>query len=168
MHECEIYNNIKVGANDRAEVVVPMDVADAQFVLISDADIGKLRVDNLRTVLKMRGIGRSGLKAELVARLEKAMIDKVPLKNDQESEAANVAVFAAGAYWKVLKPEDTEVEDPTHSTQFHAPTVGGEEVQVVKKRNYPHVFDRAPFLVPLVLINLIDIRGDGSTQLQRK
>ena len=71
MYECEIYNNIKVGANNRAEVVVPMDVADAQFVLISDANIDKLRVDNLRTELKMRGLGRGGLKAELVARLKK-------------------------------------------------------------------------------------------------
>jgi len=106
MHECENYNNIKVGANDRDEVVVLMDVEEAQFVFISDADIGKLGVNNLRTEFKMRGLGRGGLKPELVARLKKAMIDKAPLKKDQESEAANVAVFAAGAYWKVLKPED--------------------------------------------------------------
>ena len=55
----------------------------------------------------MRGLGRGGLKPELVARLKKAIIDKVPLKNDQESEAANVTTFTVSAYWKVLKPEDT-------------------------------------------------------------
>ena len=146
MHECEMYNNIKVGANDRAEVAVPRAAVEAKFVLISDADIKKLKVDHLRTELKMRGLGRGGLKAELVARLKQAMIDKVPMKNDQASEAANAVVFATGAYWKVLTPDDTEIEDPNHNTQFHAPTVGEEEVPVVKKMNYPHVFDRAPFV----------------------
>ena len=46
MEECETYNNIKLGGNDIAEEVVHMGTTE-NFVLISDADIKHLRVDNL-------------------------------------------------------------------------------------------------------------------------
>ena len=46
MEECETYNNIKLGGNDIAEEVVHMGTTE-DFVLISDADIKHLRVDNL-------------------------------------------------------------------------------------------------------------------------
>ena len=73
------------------------------------------------------------------------MIDKVPIKNDQETEVANKHLFAAGTYWKVLDSEDTDIDDPTTRNNLNAPTVGNDKVTVVKKRNYAHVFDRAPF-----------------------
>ena len=78
-------------------------------------------------------------------RLQQAMIHKVPINNDHETEVANTNVFAAGNYWKVLDPEDTDIDDPTTSTNFHAPTVGNVKVIAAKKRNYAHVFDRALF-----------------------
>lgn len=49
-----------------------------QFVLLSNADVGKLRFDNLRTELKKRELGRGRLIVELVARLKQAMVDKAP------------------------------------------------------------------------------------------
>ena len=60
-----MYNNIKLGGNDIAESAVPMGATE-DFVLISDAYIKKLRVDNLRAELKKRGIGRGGLKVDSV------------------------------------------------------------------------------------------------------
>ena len=118
MYERDNYNDIKVGHNGIDEVVTPIAVAQPQFILISDADIVKLKVDGLRAELKRRGLGRKGLKAELVDRLKRAMIDRVPIQNLQESEAANTNVFAQGAYWKVLKPDAAEVKDPMTNTQF--------------------------------------------------
>ena len=53
IHQCETYNDTKVGANNRTELAAPRDLADKQFVLISYAYIGKLKVANLRTELKM-------------------------------------------------------------------------------------------------------------------
>ena len=114
--------------------------------MISDADIKKLRVDNLRAELKKRVLGRGGLKGYLVKRLHQAIIENVPIKNDQATEVANTNVFAAGAYWKVLDPENTDINEPTTSTNFHKPKVGNDEVTVAKKRNYARVFDRAPFV----------------------
>ena len=50
---------------------------------------------------------------------------------------------------------NTKVKDPTINTENRAPTVGEEEVIHVKKRNYPHVFDRAPF-VGTIEVDLLD------------
>ena len=72
-------------------------------------------------------------------------MDKVPIQNENGSVVANRNVFAQSAYWKVLEPKTAEVKDPTINTENRAPTVGEEEVIHMKKRNYPHVFDRAPF-----------------------
>ena len=140
-----MYNNTKLGGNGIFEAVVHMG-ATKDFVLISDADIKNLRVDHLHTELKKRGLGRGGLKGDLVKRIQQAMIDKVPIKNDQATEVENINLFSSGNYWKVLDPEDTYIDDPATSTNFHAPTVGNDKVTVVKKRNYAHVFDRAPFV----------------------
>ena len=53
------------------------------------------------------------------------MIDKVPINNDQATEAAKT-LFAEDTYWRVLDPEDTDIDNPTTSTNFHAPTVGND------------------------------------------
>ena len=119
--------------------------ATEDFVLIIDADIKKLRVDNLRAELKKRGLGRGGLKGDLAEMIQQEIIDKVPIKNDQANEVAKKNVFAEGDYWKVIDTKDTDIDDPTTSTNFHAPTMGNDEFTVAKKRNYAHVFDRASF-----------------------
>ena len=62
--------------------------ATEDFVLIIDADIKKLRVDNLRAELKKRGLGRGGLKGDLAEMIQQEIIDKVPIKNDQAKEVA--------------------------------------------------------------------------------
>ena len=54
---------------------------EPQFVLISDDDIKKLKVDQLRQELKARGLGICGLKNELKERLEKSMVNKIPMAN---------------------------------------------------------------------------------------
>ena len=54
---------------------------EPQFVLISDDDIKKLKVDQLRQELKARGLGILGMKNELKERLEKSMVNKIPMAN---------------------------------------------------------------------------------------
>ena len=124
-----MYNNIKLGGNDIAESAVPMGATE-DFVLISDAYIKKLRVDNLRAELENRVLRRCGLRIYLVKRLQQAIIYKVPIKNDQATEVENINLFSSGNYWKVLDPEDIDIDDPTTITKFHAPTVGNDEVKV--------------------------------------
>ena len=55
--------------------------AETQFVLISDYDIKKLKVDQLRQELKAWGLGIHGLKNELKERLEKSMVNKIFMVN---------------------------------------------------------------------------------------
>ena len=78
--------------------------AEPQFVLISDNDIAKLKVDQLRKELKARGLGIRGLKNDLKERLEKAMVDKIPMANVVNEEVAPQHVFGDGVYWKTLAP----------------------------------------------------------------
>ena len=67
--------------------------AEPQFVLISDDDIKKLKVDQLRQELKARGLGIRGLKNELKERLEKAMVNNIPMENIAREEEAPHHVF---------------------------------------------------------------------------
>ena len=67
--------------------------AEPQFVLISDDDIKNLKVDQLRQELKTRGLGIRGLNNELKERLEKSMVNKIPMANRSSEEEAPQHVF---------------------------------------------------------------------------
>ena len=56
------------------------------------------------------------------------MVDKVPIEKEKTSEVANATAFLQGTYWKVLKPEDKVIEDPTDGTNFRALAVDNNEV----------------------------------------
>ena len=60
--------------------------AEPQFVLISDDDIKKLKVDQLRQELKTRDFGIRGMKNELKERLEKEMVNRIPMANIASEE----------------------------------------------------------------------------------
>ena len=101
-----------------------------------------MKVDILQKDMKIRGLGRGGMKKDLIHRLEQAMVDKVPMEKENTSEVANATVLSQCDYCKFIKPEDNIIEDPTDGTNLRAPTVDNNEVQMVKKRNYTEVFDR--------------------------
>ena len=64
------------------------------------------------------------------------MVDKVPIEKENKSEVENGTVFSQGNYWKVLKPKDKVIEDPTDGNNFRAQTVDNNEVHMVKKSSY--------------------------------
>ena len=67
--------------------------AEPQFALITDADIKKLKVDELLRELKARGLTTGGLKKDLKERLEKAMVDKVSVTSSISEESDPPPVF---------------------------------------------------------------------------
>ena len=69
---------------------------EPQFVLISDDDIKNPKVDQIRQELKARGLGIRGMKNELKERLEKAMVNKIPMANIASEEEAPHHVFGNG------------------------------------------------------------------------
>ena len=80
---------------------------------------------------------------------------------------ANATVLLQGTYWKVLKPKDKVIEDPTYGNILCAPTVDNNEVQMVKKRKYAEVFDIEPFVgtVEVPSLDRFKRRGyDSSTK----
>ena len=127
--------------------------AEPQFILISDDDIKKLKVDELCQELKERGLCISGLNNELKERLEKAMDNKIPMENIASEEEAPQNVLGNGLFWKTLAPLEEPIKDPTVGTQFHQPTSA--YVPVVERRNYSQTFDQAPF-VGVVKVDKID------------
>ena len=103
-------------------------------------------MDELRRELKARGLTTGGLKKYLKERLEKYMVDKVSVASSISEESAPPIVFGVVARWKTLTTLEEPVFDSTVSTEYHALTVGSEEVSVVKKRNFRETFDRPPFI----------------------
>ena len=53
-------------------------------------------------------------------------------------------------------PLEYPVFDPTLSTEYHAPTVGHEEVSVVKKLHVGETFDQPPF-IGTYKVDILDI-----------
>ena len=118
--------------------------AEPQFVIISDDDIKKMKVVQLRQKLKARGLGIRGLKNELKETLEKAMVNKIPMANKASEKEAPQHVFGNKVFWKTLAPLEEPIKYPRVGTQFHQPT--SDDVPVAEKRNYSQTFDRAPFI----------------------
>ena len=105
-----------------AVVINRENEAGDKFVLLKDADIGKMKVDNSREELKSRNLTVGGKKAELVKRLMKAMVDKVYVTVNRTTEPASTSVFDAGTNWVLLTPQDKTLDDTNSGTSFHAPT----------------------------------------------
>ena len=97
----------------------------ASFVLITDNEIKKLKVSELREELKRRKLSRTGNKPDLVARLQHAMEEKTPVFPEGVSKATPES-FAAGSFWEILHPgeplPDPKKQDhraPTHCGDNH-------------------------------------------------
>ena len=80
--EDEMTNNIASPQQD-AESAAPVN--NNSFILITDEQLGKLKLDEMRQECKKRGLRIGGRKADLVDRLKKAMVDKVPIINTKAS-----------------------------------------------------------------------------------
>ena len=159
MVESEKYSDVQVGggdigivpaANDSSSTNVTPAANDstpvAGFILINDDEIKKLRVDGLRKELKARGINATGLKPELLARLRKAMVDKVAIATVTNDEPGQNNVFGDGVMWKRLEPLPETLANPNEENTFRAPTAGESGVEFVTKRNFAETFDHAPFI----------------------
>ena len=150
----ELFNEVSVGSEPQEEESTSTSTTGtttttnqnaASFILITDEEINRLKVDLLRRELKKRGLSVGGKKAELQLRLKEAMEQGVCVV----AESTNVPVadpqnFPSGAYWKTLQPSG-EIDDPT-SGGFHGPTEDPETRELQpKKRKYDVAFDRPVF-----------------------
>jgi Transposase IS4/SAP domain len=114
------------------------------FVLIEDEEIKKMSVHLLRNELSKRGLSKDGRKKELVDRLIKSMVDKIPITITTANEQEDMRGFAKNAYWKLLVPMQAPVQEPVNPVRAYAPTLPAEE-DAPKKYNFAEVFERPQF-----------------------
>ena len=131
----------------------PPATATSAFVLITEDAMKKLKVVELRSELRKRGLASSGNKPVLLERLQKAMAEKTPVleegTHDNTQEALNDDNFSSNAYWRSLDPT-VDVVDPTKNAEdLHSPTEPAEasqRSQQPEKKSFPDSFDRPVFL----------------------
>ena len=137
---------------------------------ITDENIDKMKVSELRVELERRGMSKNGLKAVLIQRLKEAVSQKVPLLTDRpDDEVANNAGdgFDGGAFWQLLEPEGPELDEScmeVDGVRFRAPTTtelehNSNHPDRPKKRNYSATFDRSPFVSHQQLLPEKNLRG---------
>jgi hypothetical protein len=126
----------------------------------------KYSVENLKNELRKRGQPVSGKKAILLKRLKAALEKKLPVLNNgnvqkrkgppaneasskmRDGKESGLATFDEKCFWRVLDPEDTEVDEPDNPTFRipRAPTIDeGSAEHVPVKHNFSIHFDRPAF-----------------------
>ena len=120
----EVTDDSYVPNVDQPSSTQPATTSDEEFVLISDEEIDKLKVQGLCNELKNRGLSPLGLKEELRDRLKTAMKKKVLIYREKEMEVLDPdkSEFCDGAYWKILRPEEKDIAEPTATSSFFPPT----------------------------------------------
>ena len=100
------------------------------FVEVPKEEIMKMKSEDLRLQLSLRGLNVKGLlKKDLQARLKEAMVKRVKItkrKSDvkKKKKGDDLAGFKQGSYWKVLTPNEVPVLEPANPTFINprAPT----------------------------------------------
>ena len=95
----------EIGPDDD-DISVPQNI-----IILTDEQIKKLKVDGLKKELRTRGLSHAGKKAELVERLKKAMIDRIPII-DTIKMSTGPNGFHPNAKWRLLEASKEEVKEP--------------------------------------------------------
>ena len=105
---------------------------------ITETEMKKMKVTQLRQELKNRGLSNHGLKPALLERLQKAVKDQVPLVAEQNTEKISTQAhfFDEKAFWKKIEPSNV-AQDPLNNTPFREPTENAESSGV---RNPHRIF----------------------------
>ena len=99
---------------EEGEIAEPDEVAESAPPVLASDDIKKMKVAELRAALEIRGLQKNGLKAVLIARLEDAVKNNVPLMQNCAPEVRSNSAgdtFEAGVYWKMLDPEEEAINE---------------------------------------------------------
>lgn len=149
--------------------VPPADEILSPVSILTEENLKKMKVVELRLLLRDRGLIQNGNKQELVARIIEAIKNDVPVVQNMSQEMRESlvcnSVFPVGTHWTLLEADDDVVDESdmfVEGIQFRGPTdnevideneVGqrlsrGDPIRLSKrKRNYSsHVFDRPPFV----------------------
>ena len=122
---------------------------------LTQVEIERMKVGELKVELSKRGLPVRGLKKALVERLQKAVSENVPMMNNggQQSSGENGATenvgagqhFCPTAQWKLLECTGEFLNETATASNLRAPTVPFGETSLVMKRNYAEEFDRMQF-----------------------
>ena len=144
----EEYNEESLSTSAPSSELSSSPTNDDAFIFISQPEMKKMKVDQLRKELKKRGLSTSGNKAALIERIQKAMVDKVAVVQEQQQVMVDdEANFKRGSYWKTLTPTII-MEDPAGAeSSFFSPTETHPDLRAEqpKKKSFENAFDRPVF-----------------------
>ena len=156
---------------------LPLEVTPEIFAekMCTPEEVKSMKVNEVKTELKKRGLSIKGKKNKIVKRLLESLERGDPIVQQLELEKArNLAGdhFSPGAFWELIECDGEYVNDVLPE-RFRSPTVPEGEVPLVKKRNYSLQFDRFPFTgtteLPKVYRNgSVAKTRDGKTVFEKK
>ena len=148
--EEEIVELVEAAQNDVPVEVEPMS-PNPNSTVLTEENVMKMVVTELKKHLKDRALSIKGKKSELQERLKDAVRNNAPLVSEMDRNTAeNLAgdAFDPGARWVLLEPdEEIQVEEEVlevDGVNFHGPTSDRAE-KGAKRYNYREQFDRLPF-----------------------
>ena len=146
------------------------------IVILSEKEIKKLKVDQLRKELRMRGLPHFGKKAELLERMKKAMDEKIPIINETTTSAAPNG-FDKTAKWRLLEPSEEVMEpenidstlvDPGRARDQRARGVSETCIEAAKKFNYAQNFRRNKFVGTALQLSNGKISEDNNQTTKKR
>mmetsp|Transcript_25091 Transcript_25091/g.54722 ORF Transcript_25091/g.54722 Transcript_25091/m.54722 type:complete len:1026 (-) Transcript_25091:83-3160(-) len=120
--------------------------------VLTEADVKKMKVEELRIELRRRGKevrrgGKNLLKGDMVTSLLASIANGDPILDDAEMGREELDGFVQGSYWRLLQPMSDAVPEPSNVQRFLLPTIPADEdyPYAATKHDYAERFDREVF-----------------------
>jgi len=143
-------------------VPTPTEAAPPVTPLLSEDDVKKMNVNELKAALTKRGMRTNGKKADLTGRLVDAVQKNAPLLQNMSATILDNRAgddFDNQAYWKIMEADGDAIDENAalgiDGVIFRNPTTPADEVDTdgvgPKKINFTNTCDRSPFISYTIL-----------------
>ena len=143
-----------------------------QFINIEESVLKKMKVNELKQALLVRGKNGNGKKADLLVRLRQALEEGAVVvaepAPDPNERAKELVGFAETAYWDTLEHAPEPVAEPENTFLVCAPTVPALKATVIPvKYNFEQTFD-CPVFTAKAKVPVLNYRGGPWLDVSRK
>ena len=113
---------------------------------LTEEQITRLRVEELRSCISLRGLKPKGNKSALQQMLRDCMERQLPIVGVPVANVNELSGFPVGSRWKLLTASVTPAQEPVNMFDFRAPTDNPDLLPTVPKQNYNEMWGRLVFV----------------------